>query len=408
MFKSAGRNGNRDIVTIGNQTGTDYYYYPVNMYFNYSLSEQLYTADEIGMAGTINSISFYYNYSSSFSMDNLTLYMKNTEKSEFNSTSDMVAMSLSDIVWSGTLSGASAGWITINLDTPFQYDGTSNLLVGMFDGTSGYPGSSYKFYTHTTTGNKGLTWYSDSYTPDPYTLGSWSGSTNRTSYVNDIQLDITSGGGGGNLPANIAYGPVITAAPVEAGTYYLVASSTDQDFEVTINAVTMPCPQVDGFAFNEIPADDEDEIEPASVTLQWTHPAYATSYQVYFGSTYYPEPSHPQTVISDVMPVNGPTGSFTVTNLWNNTNYFWYVKFFNEGACQDGVEGPHWGFTTHLNIPQNLVASDETIFNDETVTLTWTAVVDRTYRNYFIYRDGVKIGETAANQINANKKKKKW
>jgi hypothetical protein len=401
MFKSAGRNGNRDIVTIGNQTGTDYYYYPVNMYFNYSLSEQIYTADEIGMAGTINSISFYYNYSSSFSMDNLTLYMKNTEKSEFNSTSDMVAMSLSDIVWSGTLSGASAGWITINLDTPFQYDGTSNLLVGMFDGTSGYPGSSYKFYTHTTTGNKGLTWYSDSYTPDPYTLGSWSGSTNRTSYVNDIQLDITSGGGGGNLPANIAYGPVITAAPVEAGTYYLVASSTDQDFEVTINAVTMPCPQVDGFAFNEIPADDEDEIEPASVTLQWTNPAYATEYQVVFGSTYHPEANHPQTVISDWTPVTGATGSFTVRNLWNNTNYFWHVVFRNAGSCPEGVSSPVWGFTTHLNIPHDLTAVDNTVFDDETITLNWNAVVDRTYRNYFIYRDGVKIGETATNQINA-------
>ena len=99
--------------------------------------------------------------------------------------------------------------------------------------------------------------------------------------------------------------------------------------------------------------------------------------------------------------MNGATGSFTVRNLWNNTNYFWYVVFRNSGACQDGVESPHWGFTTHLNIPQNLVANDYTIFNDETVTLSWNAVVDRTFRTYFIYRDGVKIGETNTNQINS-------
>ena len=217
--------------------------------------------------------------------------------------------------------------------------------------------------------------------------------------IDNINLVGSSSGGGTTTPAEISYGPVIENAPIEKGTYYLVASSTDQDFEVTINAELMPCPDLDGFAFGEMPADDEDEVEPASVTLQWTNPAYATSYQVYFGSTYYPEPNHPQTIISDVMPVNGPTGSFTVTNLWNNTNYFWYVVFYNEGACADGVEGPHWGFTTHLNIPQNLRASDETIFNDQTVTLTWNPVVDRTYRQYYIYRDGVKVGETQMNNI---------
>ena len=55
----------------------------------------------------------------------------------------------------------------------------------------------------------------------------------------------------------IAYGPVITNAAIEAGTYYLVASSTDMDFEVTINAEGMPCPAVEGFAFGEMPADNE-------------------------------------------------------------------------------------------------------------------------------------------------------
>ena len=129
-----------DVVTIGEGT-TTYYYYPVNMYFNYSLTEELYTPDEIGTAGTINSISFYYDYSSSFSMDNVTLYMKNVTRTEFASNTDMEPLALSDIVWTGTFSASAAGWVTITLDTPFAYDGTSNLLVAAFDGTSGYPGS---------------------------------------------------------------------------------------------------------------------------------------------------------------------------------------------------------------------------------------------------------------------------
>jgi len=200
----------------------------------------------------------------------------------------------------------------------------------------------------------------------------------------------------------MAYGPVITNAAVEAGTYYLVASSTTPGFEVTINAEDMPCPAIDaeGFAFNPTPADDEDGIEPGSVTLRWNIPAYATGWRLIFGSTYHPEPGHPQTIM---YPEDGSfatelANSYTVTNLWNNTHYFWRVEF-NNGACEEGVSSPVWGFTTHLNIPQNLTAVDYTVFNDEQVVLNWNAVVDRTYRFYNVYRDGELIGHTDVNNI---------
>ena len=195
-----------------------------------------------------------------------------------------------------------------------------------------------------------------------------------------------------------SFGPVIENAPVEAGTYYLVASSTTPNFEVTINAENMPCPAVDGFAFNPIPADNEDEVEPASVTLTWSIPTYATEWRLIFGSTYHPEPNHPQTIMTEWS--RDLANSYTVRNLWNNTNYFWRVEFRNDG-CPDGVSSPVWGFTTHLNVPRNLTAVDETVFNDETITLNWTAIQDRTFRTYWIYRDGVKVGETNTNQVNA-------
>ena len=211
--------------------------------------------------------------------------------------------------------------------------------------------------------------------------------------------------GGDPTPGPIAYdysfGPVITNMPVEAGTYYLVASSTDANFQVTINAENMPCPQVEGFAFNPTPADDEDGIEPGSVTLRWNIPSYATGWRLIFGTTYYPDPDHPQTVM---YPEDGSfsttlANSYTVRNLWNNTNYFWRVEFNNAGACPEGVSSPVWGFTTHLNIPQNLTAVDYTVFDDETIVLNWNAVVDRTFRTYNVYRDGALIGSTQVNNI---------
>ncbi len=207
----------------------------------------------------------------------------------------------------------------------------------------------------------------------------------------------------GPTPAGeMAYGPEIINAAVEAGTYYLVASSTTPGFEVTINAEDMPCPTVEaeGFAFNPTPADDADEVEPASVTLRWNIPAYATGWRLVFGSTYYPDPNHPQTIM---YPEDGSfatelANSYTVTNLWNNTNYFWHVEFNNDG-CPEGVSSPIWGFTTHLNIPTNLTAVDYTVFDDEQIVLNWNAVVDRTYRFYNVYRDGELIGHTDVNNI---------
>ena len=221
-------------------------------------------------------------------------------------------------------------------------------------------------------------------------------------FLDDFTFTATAGGGNTPiLPDGVSYGPVITDAPVEAGTYYLVASSTDHDFEVTINAEDMPCPEVDGFAFNPTPADDEDGVEPGSVTLRWNIPANATGWRLIFGSTYYPDPNHPQTIM---YPEDGSfsttlANSYTVRNLWNNTNYFWRVEFNNSGACPQGVSGPVWGFTTHLNIPQNLTAVDYTVFDDEQIVLNWNAIQDRTYRKYGIYRDGVKIDEISLNNV---------
>ena len=216
--------------------------------------------------------------------------------------------------------------------------------------------------------------------------------------------NVTIVGIGDPLPEpemDYSFGPVIENLPLRGGTYYLVASSTDPDFEVTINAEDMPCPDVEGYAFNPSPADDADGIEPNRVTLRWNIPTNATGWRLIFGTTYHPDPSHPQTIM---FPEDGSftanlANSYTVRNLWNNTNYFWRVEFTNDN-CPEGVSSPVWGFTTHLNIPQNLTAVDQTVFNDETIVLNWNAVVDRTYRMYNVYRDGELIGSTQVNNIN--------
>ena len=198
-------------------------------------------------------------------------------------------------------------------------------------------------------------------------------------------------------PDNMEYtaGPVIENLPVTPGTYYLVASSTSDPFTVEINTEPMPCPEQ---AYGPTPTDDTDGLEPGSVTLQWHLPNFATEYRLVFGTTYYPDPEHPQSVLVDW--TSDLAESYTVTDLWNNTNYFWRVDVRNGS---EGCEtlGQIWGFTTHLNKPHDLIANDNTIFDDQEVTLSWTANQDRTFRTYFIYRNGVKVGETNTNDMSA-------
>jgi len=182
-------------VTIGDGTGTTYYF-PIDNFFNYSCTEQVYLAEEIGIAGTINSISFYYDYGTAYTASNVTMYMKNVSRSVFASTADCEPLAPSDVVWTGNIAPTEAGWYTFTLDTPFEYDGTSNLLVAFYDGTSGYPGTSYTWRQTATPGEAymALRYYSDSSNPNPYDLASYGGSKTWYTYRSNVQLSITTGG----------------------------------------------------------------------------------------------------------------------------------------------------------------------------------------------------------------------
>lgn len=145
-----------DEVTIGNGT-VSFYELPFNMKHKYSLTQQLYLAEELGGSGYINSISFHYAYSSPFTMTGVQVYLKEVDES--TTYSKVFPISSSDKVFEGTISASGAGWVTINLDTPFEYSGNKNLLVSCYDptGSNSYS-DSFKFYC-TGTGDYKCVWY---------------------------------------------------------------------------------------------------------------------------------------------------------------------------------------------------------------------------------------------------------
>ena len=186
-----------DVIEIGDGTSTTYVT-PFNSLWGYSYVEQVYTADEIGMAGTINSISFNMQ-STDAQTNSIEVYMKNVARETFASAEDFEAVTAADMVFSGTVT-FNTGWTTITLDTPFAYDGTSNLMIGMHEATPGY---STRYFYYTSKENSVVTFHSDSANPDPMDLGSYGGNKYVSPNRANIQLDITAGGGGGGQAAEL-------------------------------------------------------------------------------------------------------------------------------------------------------------------------------------------------------------
>ena len=119
------------------------------MHQNYSYSQQIYRADEIGGANTINNLSIQYTYSNPETRD-IDIYLGHTSKNGFDNTSDWVTSGLT-LVYSGAVTFTNQGenyWMTIPFDLSFAYNGTDNLIVAFYDHTGSQATSTQRFLTH--------------------------------------------------------------------------------------------------------------------------------------------------------------------------------------------------------------------------------------------------------------------
>ncbi len=139
-------------VTIGSGN-TDCTVLPVEENFKFSISQQIFTAEEMNTTpGTITSVAFKMANNSNVSR-NFSVYMTNTEKDSFTHTMDWVNMSQDDMVFNGSVSypGSEGEWFYIDLQTPFEYTG-DNILLCVYDKTGTFVdyGDDAKFYTYST------------------------------------------------------------------------------------------------------------------------------------------------------------------------------------------------------------------------------------------------------------------
>jgi hypothetical protein len=139
-------------VIVGTGSVTNYQT-PMNMYYNYSWTRQLYLGSEIG-GGLITKLAWEWasTHTSSWgNYTNQTCYFRIVDDVSVTSTvwEDPVAAGATQ-VWTGQFAVPTApGWVEFILDQPFYLPSGKNLLIYWHHRHGGYPGSAY-LWNHTT------------------------------------------------------------------------------------------------------------------------------------------------------------------------------------------------------------------------------------------------------------------
>ena len=137
-------------------------YVPTNGNYNYSFSQQIFKSSEINAATTISGFEIEVSNTGSKAR-NIDIYMMHTSANEITS---WLPMDNAQLVYSGVVA-FTEGWQQINFDTPFNYNGTDNLVLIVDDNTGSW-GSYPTFRTHAGGSNIARYYYTDSYNVDPF------------------------------------------------------------------------------------------------------------------------------------------------------------------------------------------------------------------------------------------------
>lgn len=107
--------------------------------YSYSLTEQIYTTAELGAAGTVLSIDFYcINNNNNELSRRLDIYMVPTDQTSFSDAQSYITATEGHCVYNSSYAGSvvfqpGSGWTTIELTTPFNYDGVHNVAILVHD-----------------------------------------------------------------------------------------------------------------------------------------------------------------------------------------------------------------------------------------------------------------------------------
>lgn len=161
---------NCSTLTIG--TGTSSWDYPMHTANHDSRTQVIYLAGEIGKAGVIKELYLYVTTVPGQIMYNWTIRMKHTTLSQYSSC-ELDSTGWTIVYQANEPAGSTTGWRLFTFSTPFEYDGTDNLLVD-FSHNNTTKAASGKCRYSTPGGTRSVYAYSNSRDGDPL---NWSGSS---------------------------------------------------------------------------------------------------------------------------------------------------------------------------------------------------------------------------------------
>ena len=205
--------------TIGNGTSTSTYL-PSYSFYNYGMTQQIFTAAEIGHGGQISQFSF--KMSAVSQQRTYEIYMGHTQAA---TASDFIHPADLTLVYNGGPVTLTANqWTTFNLTNPFNYNGTDNLVIILRDMTGSYV-SGNSGYVHSAPSGAARYVYQDSGPYDPFT---YSGGTSLS-----VRNNIILAGAPCAVEATCA-APLVVANVNDATTVTLMWAAGDEETSWTV------------------------------------------------------------------------------------------------------------------------------------------------------------------------------
>ena len=130
---------------------------PTSIEWITSYSQQIYKAGELNLNGSaIKGFAMQYTHTTDFKR-NITVYVGHTNKEAFADNNDYVSLEFMTEVFDGEVdlkNSNPSNWVDFIFHTPFEYDGTANLVIAISDHTgTRNSNNASKFKTHQVSDN---------------------------------------------------------------------------------------------------------------------------------------------------------------------------------------------------------------------------------------------------------------
>jgi hypothetical protein len=308
---------------------------PIEPYYGYTYSQVIYLQNEIQAAGQITAIEYQAVSTAGYGPDDIVIYMGHTDLALFEANTSWVDVNSLTTVYTGTLSvPAGGGVVTIQLDTPFSYNNSQNLIIAVDENTQGYHASSDEFNCSSSTNARGIVYYSDGTNPDPLNLTQTG--TLKTYIANVNLVGITS-----VVPPTTPENPVPADAATNLSSF--VSFSWSSNFTDTWDLYLNGSQIAQGLDVNHFTYD-------VALNYSTTYSWYVVAHNVY-GFTQ--GPAWTFTVMDDpsitILPATENFDTVTVPTLPNGWSAY-KVSTSTSAAVESYASGTPYTTPNHLKI----------------------------------------------------------